>query len=37
MTQAGVSAVLSRPVVIKDFIEAVTRALKQQQVMALQI
>lgn len=37
MARAGVAAVLSRPVAAKDFIEAVTRALEQQQAMALQI
>lgn len=37
MARANVAAVLSRPVAVKDFVEAVTRALEQQQVMALQI
>lgn len=36
MTRAGIP-VLSRPVVVKNFIEAVARALKQQHVTALQI
>lgn len=35
MARAGVAAVLPRPVVIEDFIEAVSRVLKQQRAIML--